>query len=84
MGTSTAMKNATAVAARVPRRMWEWSVLAAFKAQVNWVHAHQTNQKIKPAERTVGQVMWPWNRAAIWVTEKTNTRSKKSSTNVTL
>jgi hypothetical protein len=82
-GTDAAMTNAAAVAARVTSRTIGWVVSAGLRVQVNWVHAHQISQK-RTSERTTPAIVRSCAVSAVsWVTAKTKTRSKNSSTKVT-
>jgi len=82
-GTATAMKNATAVAPSVPSSTSGCVVSAALSAQVNCVQPHHTSQKTRIARPIASSVIPSWSNPTTCVTEKTKTRSKNSSTNVT-
>ena len=77
------MTNAAAVATSVRTRTQSWLVSAGFSVQVNWVHAHQMSQPTRIEWSTPVGVRSGAVPAVIWVTAKTNTRSKNSSTKVT-
>lgn len=72
-----------AVASRMASCTRWWSVLAALSAHVNCVHAHHTSQKTSSADPADRASTCPWSSVTTWVMQKTNTRSKNSSTNVT-
>src|SRR6187455_3293261 len=82
-GTEAAMTKAAAVATRVMTRTRTWVVSAGLSVQVNCVQAHQISQNSTSERRTPSIVRLCAVRAVTWVTAKTKTRSKNSSTNVT-
>ena len=77
------MTNAAAVAASVMTRTTTWVVSAGLSVHVNCVHPHQINQNRTRERSTPSRVRFCAVSAVTWVTANTNTRSKKSSTNVT-
>ena len=74
--------------AAIPLRMASFivfsSALATLASQAYPVQAHQSNMMIKTPRRTVNQLMsWAMN-AVTWVSAKTNTKSKNSSSGLTV
>src|SRR5918994_3287924 len=82
-GTDAAITKAVPVAARVIVRTARWVVSAGLRVHVNWVHAHQISQNSSRDRTAPDQVRSCASATVIWVTAKTKTRSKNSSTNVT-
>src|SRR4029453_4943450 len=77
------MTSATAVAASVMTRTVGCVVSAGLSVHVNCVHAPQISQPSR-IDRRMPPGVSSWAVSAVsWVTAKTKTRSKKSSTNVT-
>ena len=81
--TEAAITKAAAVATSVTTCTAMCRVSAGFRVQVNCVHAHQINQKMRTARPTPRASRCSAVTVVTCVTAKTNTRSKKSSTNAT-